>query len=199
MSEQHEDAPVVVLGLGLSALGTVRSLGRAGLSPYIVCPKGDFAGLSRWVRGRVLRVRAADQESLVAVLEREGLNRAVLIPCTDTWSQVVSALSPDPRFLTSAPDPSVVELVVDKLRFAETVERLGVPYPPTFELEREEQLDTLPLSGYFMKPRHSQLFAQLYHRKALTFSDLEGAREAFRTITGAGLGAVLQEYVPGPP
>jgi predicted ATP-grasp superfamily ATP-dependent carboligase len=201
MSEQHEDVPVVVLGLGLSALGTVRSLGRAGLNPYIVCPKGDFAGLSRWVKGRVLRVAAADQPSLVAVLENAGLSRAVLIPCTDTWSQVVSELSkvPGSRFLTSAPDPAVVEIVVDKLRFAETVERLGVPYPPTFPLEREEQLDSLPLSGYFMKPRHSQLFAQLYHRKALTFNDLEGARDAFRTITGAGLGAVLQEYIPGPP
>jgi predicted ATP-grasp superfamily ATP-dependent carboligase len=199
---QGEQIPVVVLGLGLSALGTVRSLGRAGLHPYIVCPKGDFAGFSRWSRGRVLRIaESSDPASLVDALERASLTRAVLIPCTDTWSQVVSQLpqSPERSFFTSAPNSAVVDILVDKLRFAEAVAKLGVPHPPTLIVDDEQQIDTIALDGYFLKPRHSQLFAQRYHRKALTFDNLDEARQAFRMIAGVGLGAVLQEYIPGPP
>ena len=199
---QDKHVPVVVLGLGLSALGTVRSLGRAGLEPYIVCPKGDFADLSRWVRGRVLRISdSVDSAALAGGLERASLTNAVLLPCTDTWAQVVSQLSEAPgySFYTSAPDAAVVDVLVDKLRFAETVSKLDVPHPPTIAVDDEEQLDETALDGYFLKPRHSQLFANKYHRKALTFTNLDEARQAYRMIAGVGPGAVLQEYIPGPP
>ena len=194
--------PVVVLGLGLSALGTVRCLGRAGLSPYLVCPAGDLAGLTRWARGRVLRIEESDDPAALAdELERLGLTGAVLIPCTDEWSEVVAKLAADVRgsFVTSAPDPAVVDLLVDKLRFAETVQRLGIPHPRTIPIAGEDELDQLDLDGYFFKPRHSQLFARRYHRKALTFDGLSEARRAYRMIADVGLGAVLQEYIPGHP
>jgi D-aspartate ligase len=203
MSEAHrKQVPVVVLGLGLSALGTVRSLGRAGLEPYIVCPKGDFADLSRWVRGRVLRISdSVNAAELAAELGRANLSSAVLIPCTDTWSQIVSQLSelPEHSFFTSAPDSAVVDILVDKLRFAEVVSRLDVPHPPTIAVDDEQELEKSAVDGYFLKPRHSQLFANKYHIKALTFGDLDEARQAFRMIDGVGPGAVLQEYIPGSP
>jgi D-aspartate ligase len=199
---RHEPIPVVVLGLGLSALGTVRSLGRAGLRPYLVCPRGDLAGLTRWARGRVLRIEeSADPDVLAEGLERLGFGGAVLIPCTDEWSEVVAKLaaSSGRSFVTSAPDPAVVDLLVDKLRFAETVQRLDVPHPRTLAISNEEELDGLELEGYFFKPRNSQLFARRYHRKALTFDGSAQAHQAYRMIASVGTGAVLQEYIPGPP
>src|SRR5580692_9645790 len=107
---QRESTPVVVLGLGLSALGTVRSLGRAGLRPYLVCPNGDLSGLTRWVRGRVLRITETDDPAVLAeALTRHELTGAILIPCTDEWSEVVATLAaaPEHAFITSAPDPDV--------------------------------------------------------------------------------------------
>jgi predicted ATP-grasp superfamily ATP-dependent carboligase len=199
---QQETTPVVVLGLGLSALGTVRSLGRAGLHPYLVCPNGDLSGLTRWARGRVLRIPETDDPDVLAdALGRHGLNGAILIPCTDEWSEVVAQLAaaPDRPFVTSAPDPAVVHLLVDKEAFAETVERLGVPYPRTLAVSDEASLSELNLNGLFLKPRQSQLFARRYHRKAFTFEGLEEARSAYRLVADAGLGAILQEYIPGPP
>jgi len=198
---QQHTVPAVVLGLGLSALGTVRSLGRAGVRPYLVCPKGDLAGYSRWSR-RVLHVPETDDPAaLGGALERSGLAPAVLIPCTDEWSEVVASLcaAGGSPFSTSAPDPAVVELLVDKERFAETVERHGVPHPRTLAVGDEADLEGLDLDGFFLKPRRSQLFARRYHRKAFSFEGLEEARAAYRLIAGAGLGAVLQEYIPGPP
>jgi D-aspartate ligase len=202
VSDAERSAPVVVLGLGLSALGTVRSLGRAGLRPYLACPPGDLAGRTRFVRGRLLQIQeTGDPDALARGLERHDLSRVVLIPCTDEWSEVVAKLSASApeRFVSSAPDPSVVELLVDKLRFAEIVERLDVPHPHTLPVAAEEELEAVDLNGYFLKPRRSQLFARRYHRKAFTFEGPDEAHRAFRMIADAGLDAVLQEYVPGSP
>ena len=194
--------PVVVLGVGLSALGTVRSLGRAGLEPYLACPKGDLAGRTRWARGRVLHIpETVDPQVLGGALEQLGLKGAVLVPCTDEWSEAAAKLSESSggAFPTTAPDPAHVELFVDKLRFAETVEKLDVPHPRTIAVDDESELDGIELEGMFLKPRNSQLFARRYRRKALTFENEAGARAAFRMIHDIGAGAVLQEYIPGPP
>ena len=141
-----------------------------------------------------------DPDALAAALERHGLTRTVLIPCTDEWSQVVAQLcatQPD-AYLTSAPAADVVELLVDKLLFAETVERLDVPHPWTHAVDSVEELETLDLDGAFLKPRHSQLFARRYHQKAFTFEGIDEAREKLRLMAEVPVGGVLQFYVPGP-
>ena len=193
--------PVLVLGVGLSALGVVRCLGRAGLRPYLVSRPGDLAELSRWSRKRLVHmVEPVSPLDMVPLLDRLDLQRAVLIPCTDVWAQVVAQLPEDayPRFATSSPSAGVIDLLVDKLLFAETLERLDVPRPRTVSVESEADLDR-PLDGFFLKPRQSQLFAQRYHRKALVFDGRDEARAALSLITDVGLTAVLQEYIPGPP
>lgn len=201
MTEQ-QSTPVVVLGLGLSALGTVRSLGRAGLQPYLVAPRGDLVTRTRWARGRVLHLgETNDPETLDAGLRRHGIERAVLVPCTDEWLEVVATLvaAQPGTYLASVPDRDIVELLVDKLRFAEAVTRHDVPHPRTEPASEELAIADGDLSGWFLKPRKSQLFARRYHRKAFTFDTRAEAADAYRKIAAAGLEAVLQEYVPGSP
>ena len=141
-----------------------------------------------------------DPDQLIALRERLGFDRAVLIPCTDVWSQAVASLPEAARdhFATSTPTQDTIELLIDKLLFAETLERFDVPRPRTLRVETERDLDG-PLDGFFLKPRHSQLFAQRYRRKALTFDGKQEARDAFKLIADVGLTAVLQEFIPGPP
>jgi D-aspartate ligase len=196
----EQPIPVVILGLGLSALGTARSLGRAGLRPYLVAPRGDLATRTRWVKGRVLHIgETADPDALDSGLKQHGLGPVVLVPCTDEWVEVVSSLaaSAPETYLASVPDRDVVEVLVDKLRFAEKVKLLDVAHPLTEAATSEAVLEGRDLTGWFLKPRKSQLFARKYHRKAFTLDSPEAAQEAFRTLEGAGLEGVLQEYVPG--
>jgi predicted ATP-grasp superfamily ATP-dependent carboligase len=199
---EEQSIPVVILGVGLAALGTARRLGRAGLRPYLVAPRGDLATRTRWVKGRVLHIgETADPEALDAGLRQHGVGRRmVLVPCSDEWLEVVSSLvASDPdTYLASVADRDVVELLVDKLRFAEQVERLGVAHPLTIPATSEAALEERDLTGWFLTPRKSQLFSRRYHRKAFTLESPEAAREAYRTLVGAGLEGVLQEYVPGP-
>jgi predicted ATP-grasp superfamily ATP-dependent carboligase len=193
--------PVVVLGSGITALGVVRSLGRAGLRPYLVGKHADFACRSRWVRNRVLHLEeSADPVALLAGLTLHGIEHAVLIPATDTWATAVSRLPDDARdrFHTSLPSAEILDLLVDKWLFAETLEAHGVPHPRTLAVESETDLTHANFDRPFLKPRNSQLFAQRYHRKAFTFSNPAEAREAYARFTDVGLTAVLQEYIPGP-
>jgi D-aspartate ligase len=193
--------PVIALGSGITALGVVRSLGRARLRPHLVAKPGDFATRSRWVRGRLLHIPESDDpEALLAGLELHGVVRSVLIPATDTWSTAVSRLPAEARtrFPTSMPSPAILDMLVDKGLFAAALTKHGVPHPRTILVESEADLDTPDFEQPFLKPRNSQLFAQHYHAKAFTFTTPAEARAAYRRIEDAGLTAVLQEYIPGP-
>lgn len=192
-------APVVVLGVGPTALGVVRCLGRAGLGPYLVTRPGDLSELSKWARGRVVHLaEPSSADELSALCDRLGLEQAVVVPCTDEWMKLACRLPDDGRLLASVPSPEVVDLLVDKELFARTLDRFEVPHPRTQPVESERDLDG-DLGGLFLKPRQSQLFAQHYHEKALTFEDRDGAVHALELMARIGVGAILQEYVPGPP
>lgn len=202
LDRSTERIPPLVLGDGITALGVVRSLGRAGLEPMLACRTGDFAGRSRWVRGRALDLTESDDPaSLVAGLRAAGVEHGVLIPCSDLWSQAVSHLPDEERdrFPTSMPSVDVVELLVDKGLFAETLARYDVPHPATLAVATVADLEGLDLDGFFLKPRDSQRFSRLFRKKAIRFADRGEAVEGLQKMADAGLTAVLQEYVPGPP
>jgi D-aspartate ligase len=190
---------VVVLGHGPTALGTVRCLASSGFEPYLVSRAGDAATLSRWARGRVLVEPTANAAFLEELPHRLPSGRAMLLPCTDEWAKIVaSAPRGDGALFTSMPTPEVIETFVDKLLFAETLTRLGVPKPETVAVRSEEDLDR-PLDGMFLKPRQSQLFGQVYHRKAFSLTSREDAVDGLAKMRAIGVEAVLQELIPGPP
>ena len=202
LDRSAEHVRPIVLGDGITALGVVRSLGRAGLEPTLACRAGDFAGRSRWVRGRTLDLTESDDpRALVAGLRAVGVDRGVLIPCSDLWSQAVSHLPDEERggFPTSMPSVDVVELLVDKGLFAETLDRFDVPHPATLAVAAVSDLAGVDLNGFFLKPRDSQRFSQIFRKKAIRFADRREAEEGLQAMADAGLTAVLQEYVPGPP
>ncbi len=194
--------PAVVLGNGLTALAVVRSLGRGGIPLYLVSGRDDFAYRSRWARGRSLELeQPVDSESLARRLVQAGVPRAVLIPCTDVWSQVVSGLpeGATEHFSTSMPAADVIDLLVDKWLFAEALVRFGVPHPATWELTDVDDVLGHDPKSIFIKPRDSQRFSELFGRKGLRCEDENDARHAVRQVAEAGLTAVIQEYVPGLP
>lgn len=199
---EHADLPCVVLGGGITGLGVLRSLGRAGVRPYIVCRRGDVPSHSRWLRGRLDNIQESDdQEHLERALAEHGLSTAVLVPCSDTWAQAVASL-PEPaksRYPASISPRDVLDLLVDKSRFYETLDQLGVPHPRTRRVVSVEDIGPSELTGHFLKPTNSQKFSSTHSDKAILFSDRQGAAEGLRAMAAAGVGALLQEYVPGPP
>ncbi|MFW6193457.1 MAG: hypothetical protein ACOC83_08210, partial [Gemmatimonadota bacterium] len=203
--ESEADLPVLVLGRGVTALGVIRTLGRRGVRAYLVSENPGVLARSRWYRAPPPGTGPLPTpDTLTERLESGvGLDEAVLIPCSDTWARSVAALPPRLAgpYPASIPDAEVLATFLDKLRLGRRLDELDVPHPRTVEIHEARQLETLDeelLSTGFLKPHHTDDFLRRFGVKAFSFRGLEEALERFRELEAAGLGAVVQEYIPGP-
>lgn len=196
--------PVVVLGTGVTALGVVRTLGRAGITAYLVSQHRDFAYYSRWTSALPGAASPlVEPDHLPTLLASLPLPRAVLMPCADDWTKVVASLpaSLRERFPASIASSEVIEVLVDKGRFAELLERERLPHPRTFILDspgKLEELSDRDLQGMFLKPCGSLEFSKRYGVKALHFKDRAEATRILCDAQRNGTTVMLQEYIPGP-
>src|SRR5574342_87441 len=198
--------PALVLGAAHSTtLEVIRSLGRRGIPQFAVGAGGSFVSRSRWHRFLPGQEQGeTGPSSLPELLARVAFERMVLIPCTDEWVLAVARLEPAlaARFPASLPPRESVEILLDKGRFAEAAQRLGVSHPRTICLASEEDLAALPDSAVrdaFLKPRNARAFAARYGVKAFRFETRPQAVALVREARRAGLQLILQEYIPGPP
>jgi predicted ATP-grasp superfamily ATP-dependent carboligase len=130
-------APAVVVGLDcITGLQTARILERRGVPVIgIARDPSHFACRTR-VCAQTYRAETSGV-ALVEALERLAPTLpqpGVLYPCTDA---AVLALSRErervlPRYRLVLPEPDVVETLVDKVRFLELAQRIGLPIPRTF-------------------------------------------------------------------
>ena len=198
--------PALVLGCAHSTtLEVIRLLGSRGIPQFAVGTGGSFVSRSRWHRplpGQ--QQEEPDPSSLAQLLVHLPFERMVLIPCADPWVAAVAGLDPSltARFPAIVGPPASLEILLDKGRFAEAAQRLGVPHPRTICLASEDDLAPLPDSAFrdaFLKPRDSWTFQRRYGVKAFRFETCSQAVAFVREARGAGLRFVLQEYIPGPP
>lgn len=196
--------PTLVLGGTVTGLGAVRSLGPLGIPAYVSCAPDDVAAKSRWSRrlGETLP-EFTTPERLAAFLDALPFERMVLLPCSDHWAETVAALPEElqarfPSFVSPLP---VLRQLNDKEAFAGLVRVLDVPHPQTHFVHAIEDLDGVDLASgtqYFLKARSSQKFIARTGVKAYMVSSPEEIRSRVAELSAAGLGVVLQEYVPGP-
>lgn len=197
-------APVLIMGQGLTLLGTVRCFGRAQVPAYVLTGPDQLAGPSRWFRpwpGPA--VDSGGYDALGAALAKIDLAQAVLVPCSDRWAAAVGKLGAEleARFPSVVSPAAAIETLVDKGRFAAALTAVGIPHPRTYELMGPEDLAAVPdevLAGGFLKPRDSVAFFGAFGRKALDFQGRNEAEAALDRTRTAGLAMLLQEYIPGP-
>ena len=203
MSEESLSAlPCVVLGGGITALGVVRSLGRGGQRPIVVSPRGDLAARSRWAGEHLVGIpETSDPRELEDALVEHGFPRAVLFPCSDTWAQAVARMSEEARarYPATIARPDVLDTLVDKSLFCEAADRFDVPHPSTRVIASTSEIEPSEYGGFFLKPSNSQRFNGIHSDKAFTFRTEEEAEAGLRLMASAGVDALLQEYIPGPP
>src|SRR6266850_6479911 len=92
-SKSKTKVPVLAFGAGLTLLGTLRCLGRAGIPVHVASPVTGYARRSRWCRPLATPIpQSPDPAALADALRALSFERAVLMPCTDTWSAAVAGL-----------------------------------------------------------------------------------------------------------
>jgi len=192
-------APALVFGAGVTALAVLRSMGRNGVPAFVAGADTALVRASRWYRpapgGPV------DESGVAAWLDALPLECAVLVPCSDDWVLALARV-PEGRFAAAVGPLEAVRTFVDKLRFAQATQRLGVPTPRTLFVRGVEDLDALgdaDLAGHFLKPVDSQAFFARFGTKGLWLEDRAVAAATVRRLAEEGLEMLLQEFVPGPP
>ena len=143
---------------------------------------------------------------LAAYLETLPFQKAVLIPCSDHWTQAIAGLPSDlrDRYPSSVASAATIHIMTDKRRFAEMLDREHVPRPKTIALQSYAELSALTDSSFenmFLKPLDSQKFSSLTGAKAF---QLESRRHGLAIMADMerdgkdGFPILLQEYIPGP-
>lgn len=193
-----------MLGSGVTALGVIRILSRAGVPAFASDGADLLIRNSRWYRPLPGDTPDPSREPLASWLQRLPLDRAVLMPCSDDWVRDVASLDPAlrSRFPASVSSLDTVQRFVDKGRFAETLRSTGTPHPFSKIVDEEDQLADVPdqvFESAILKPRDSQAFMRRYGFKAYHVSSRDEAATTLRRLIAEGHPVILQEYIPGPP
>lgn len=195
--------PVLLLGSGLTVLGVLRLLGRAGFNPLVVGPAG-LADRSRWFRPcPPSRAKVNPESDLADWLDGLPLDRAVLMPCGDDWALRVAKCAPDvgARFPSSLPSYESLCALIDKGGLANLLDELALAHPRTLAVDAATKLDDISdslLENVFVKPRDSAAFFRRFGVKAFRVSSRDDLAEKLAEVERANLSVELQEYVPGP-
>lgn len=204
MSRRPLTAPaVLIFGPHIAALGVLRQLTGRGVRCYVVDETDDIIVRSRWYRPaeRTLR-ETADSATLAEYLDGLHLPRAVLVPCSDSWTLAAAGLPERlrERFPTSLPPREVVEQFVDKERFALLTDRLVIPRPRTIQLHGAHDLDQLiddELANAFFKPTDPQLHRRHFGTKGTFVHSRQEAARLLDAGAMVGVAFVYQEWIAG--
>ena len=134
--------PVVIVGLDcITGLQSARILARRGVPVIgIAADRNHFCARTRSARTVIGAPTAG--EPLIRALEQLGstVGEAFLLPCTDAAVLTISAARTrlDPWYRFVLPDHEVVELLLDKVRFAEHALASGLPVPATFVIRTRD-------------------------------------------------------------
>jgi len=181
----------------------MRTFGKKRTPTYILDDvSGDFVRFSRWYHP-LCPLGIAPKE-LPSILDNCSLAEAVLFPCSDEWVDEVARLPVriSRHFSSSVPDKGTIALFIDKWLFAQTLERLGLPHPHTLLVRNREEINQIPngsVARYFVKPRNSNAFFTYFGTKGIRVSNQKYAIKWIDRAVNAGIGVLLQEYIPGSP
>ena len=188
----------------------VRSLGLAGIPCAVVARPGAAPRFSRFTRAVLEWADAWTRpEALVATLVRFAAAQPeppTLFYQEDRELLLVSRhrdqLAPVFRFV--APDPSLVEALVDKAQFQLLAARLGLPVPPARQLRPGDQTAAAALDLRFpivLKPltRRTDQWEPLGGSgKALQVQNPAELSRLWPRLAAANLELLAQELIPGP-
>jgi predicted ATP-grasp superfamily ATP-dependent carboligase len=198
--------PAVVIGLGINGLGTVRSLGRAGIPVYgLTGGKGDPGEYSRYCEKVVCRDMSSPDamvESLVA-LGRRLPDKSVLFPSGDLSLEIVSEHRDElaPFFHFPFPSRDTVRLVLHKGRFVRFAVEHKLPMARTFFPDSIEALREVARTIHYpclLKP--SVAGAEWRHQglKLLAANTPAELEAVFQRAVVIERDLIIQEVTPGP-
>jgi D-aspartate ligase len=198
----------IILRMGPTGLGIARSLARTGIEVYGVDSARSSVGLaSKYCKKKfIFTDPVQDPEKAVNELVELGKrlkHKAVLMPSADYYVTLISKFNSvlSDYFLYNIPQPSIVEIIVDKRRQYEIARQVGVPVTMTFSpssmaeiMARQDSLN-YPL---VIKGASSHRWQSEFGQKAFLANSYDDLKACYTLASNKGIPVVIQEMIIGP-
>ncbi len=205
--------PVVVLACGYAGegwvpgygpLGVARSLGRLGVSTYVIRDKGlTPMPVSRyWKRTFTWDLSTTVGEStrfLLDIARRIG-SRPILLHTTDRTAVFVAenASALDQAFVLAKVPPSVIRSLTNKWHLSLLAKEHGIPTPETvFPRSREEVQHFITAARFPIMLKGANPLLPYGKTKEIVHTARELLEEYDRSTDAGAPNLMLQEYIPG--
>ena len=202
--------PVVVVGGGLTALGTMRALGRRDIDVYLVLDKSDTAQYSKYCKKSLSTMGMKhDRGILKNLLRRMGRGfsrRAVVYPTCDVGAinlaELKDELPDDYCFVVG--DKKPVKMLVNKRDFYKALAQEGVDHPKTYFSESTNDAQLISEEAkypIFVRPAISQVFSQAFPTagKGFIAYSPRDLMAFYELSEKHGIEVMFQEIISGPP
>jgi len=202
--------PVVVIGGGLTALGTTRALGRRGIDVYLVLDRSETAHYSKYCKTSLSTMgKKHDRNTLKSLLRKMAKSfsrRAVVYPTSDVGAinlaELKDELPDDYCFVVG--DKGPLKILVNKSDFYKTLAQQRVNHPKTYFPESTKDAQLISEEAeypVFIRPAITQLFSQAFPTagKGFIAYSLRDLMAFYELSEKHGIEVMFQEIVPGPP
>ncbi|MGD8506733.1 MAG: hypothetical protein PVF15_08745 [Candidatus Bathyarchaeota archaeon] len=198
--------PAVVIGGGVNGLGVIRNLGRSGVDVYCVVENKNEAVYSRYCKEYFIFPRAerGSQELMTFLnrFKRRLSSEAVLFPTSDISILNVSSLIDEiDSYLAPVSNPEVIETLVKKRKFYDSLIKKEVPHPLTLFPDLENLKEIVKKVSYpvFVKPSMSQTFFKKFGKKGFVAKSEKELNQHIKLMEKYQIDVMVQEIVSGPP
>lgn len=195
--------PAIVVGGGLNALGTVRSLGSVGI-PVIVVDTDPKSPAMRSRYGEKIMCAALEGEALVDCLVKLGRpygERLMLFVTEERTVVEVSASRArlEPYFHLRLPGHQRLMALMHKQGFQELAEAVGAPVPRTVRLESPADLPRIEALSFpcVLKPASKSYEYGARFKKAYKVSSPAEVATLYEQIRPVLADMVVQEWIEG--
>lgn len=191
----------------MTGLGVIRNLGRKGVPVYLVIEEKDEATYSKYCKKYFIFPGISQNlEKLVTILSKiqSQVNRPmVLFPTSDLLALNVSLLKDQTdSYLIPIADREVLEILVEKRKFYESLGNLRIPHPSTYFLKDDTEFagisDEVQYPVY-IRPSISTTFAEIFQKKGFVANREEELLNYMNMGWKYGFELLLQEIIPGDP
>lgn len=198
--------PAIVLSADTAGLAVIKSLGAHGVPVIAVYyqPR-DMGYVSKYVTKSVLAPHPEHNESdflaLLISLAKEQ-HGGLLIPTDDATLVVVSRHKStlEEHCSVACTDWPVTRQYIDKKYTSELANSVGVAMPRTIVFKSGTDADEWSQRVGFpiiVKPCQSHQYAERFGKKCTRADNLDELLMACNEAESAGIGVMLQEYIPG--
>lgn len=187
---------------------TVRSLYSHNIETYLLTSKklndGKYPGAKMMLCPSNLTPEGSNE--LVTFLNKylaPGQN-VVLIPTSDDSALFLAQKREqlDKRFLYLTPDASLIEALDNKMLFYELCNKHGLPYPQTWIVRNESELDSVSREvtvPAILKPFRSRQWNELIGYKIAVAHSIEELKTIIHKALSIGCETIIQDVIPGGP